>query len=145
MVCPKALFLLDSYYAALNTFHTAREGGNCRDRDLRFAELSRARMEYWKHVESHGCRRALNGGYHLATEQRLRDEMEQARRRYDDAHQDHTQLAEVAADCWGSSDGALALKKATELHAKARQQYKAAFRRFADYVVHGKPPDDTGN
>jgi hypothetical protein len=139
MVCPKALLLLDQYYEALKVFHNAREAGNSRDRDLRFADLSRARMEYWKHVESHGCRKALNGGYHLATERKLREQMEQARQVFNDAH---LQLAEVATDGESNADHNRALGHATTAHAKARHDYREAFKRFADYVVHGKLPGD---
>jgi GrpB-like predicted nucleotidyltransferase (UPF0157 family) len=139
MACPKALLLLDQYYEALKVFHDARESGNSRERDLRFAELSRARMEYWKHVESHGCRTALNGGYRLATEQKLREQMEEARKVFNDAH---LQVAEVGTHGESNADRNLAFGQATQAHAKARHDYREAFKRFADYVVHGKLPGD---
>jgi hypothetical protein len=145
MVCPKALSFLDQYYEALNAFHSAREGGSSGDRDLRFAELSRARMEYWKHVDSHGCRTASNGGYHLATERKLREQMEQARRAFNEAQIRYRELTEIAKDCESASDGTIALGQATRMHAKARQDYREAFKRFTDYVVHGKLSADPTN
>jgi CheY-like chemotaxis protein len=57
MSCPDALHLFDFYQQALIAFHKSRD--SCRDGgdyERCFEEARRARAEYWKHVEAHGCR-----------------------------------------------------------------------------------------
>jgi hypothetical protein len=68
--------------------------------------------------------------------------MEQARRLYNEAQAKYVQSTEIAADSDSLADGVLALGQATRVHAKARQDYRDAFKRFADYVVHGRRPED---
>jgi CheY-like chemotaxis protein len=57
MSCPDALHLFDLYQQALMAFHGARKRlQDYGDYEWCFAEARRARAEYWKHVEAHGCR-----------------------------------------------------------------------------------------
>jgi hypothetical protein len=57
MTCPESLRLLDLYVAALEKFHDGWEAKT----DVKLAgtawtDLIRARQEYLRHVETHGCR-----------------------------------------------------------------------------------------
>jgi hypothetical protein len=73
---------------------------------------------------------------------RLRGDLEAARELHDDArHQLQCAVNEVPSGI-PSPDGALRIRVAATAEKQARQAYMAAMRRFYEFIVEGKVPED---
>lgn len=154
MSCAEGTRLLDSYAEALGVFHRAQEplltGMNPSDpeygavriaREQAFADLARARGLYWKHVQMHGCR-VPGTGRNRDTENRLRLQVIEARAVFDQASETFQSLVHMGIDARETADGALALSQARRIHGEACENYVRALRRFSQYVLEGKGPEE---
>ncbi len=154
MGCPEGIRLLQAYTQALSVFHRAQEplvtGLSRRNpdyaeartaREQAFSELARARGLYWKHVQMHGCRVPAAGG-NRATENALRQQMIEARAAFDKASETFQSLIQMGIDARETSDGALGIEQARRIHRAACEGYVKALRRFSEYMLEGKLPED---
>ena len=148
MTCSRAIELLDAYCAALSAFHGARLHSQQTDatdpefpaakaaKDEAFAQAYKARVRYRAHVLVHGCRVLIEASESRSRmEQRLRNEMKDARQRFLAASNGCDRLIGIALDSPGTADGNLALEQAKALRGAAFRSYDEALRRYADFIT----------
>jgi len=143
MTCPEALRLFDLYQEALTALHASRlRLPDAEDYPSSFAKASRARSDYSKHVELHGCRTTRMSTEPDGMQDWLRAEVDRARIAYQQASQTYTRFLDIAADTEVSTDGILAQEQARRIRTESLQAYSTAVKRLADYVLRKKVPDN---
>jgi hypothetical protein len=145
MICPEAVRLFDLYQEALTRFHAARLGfPDAEDYEASFSKLGAARSQYWSHIEEHGCRMPPVATEPADIEEQLRADVQRAWAAYEEAAETCRHRLETAGYPGETSDGEMAHEQAIRHREEALLEYRAAFRRFADYLMDKRVPEDIG-
>jgi len=152
--CAEARRLLDEYADALKGFHESqallragmsqsdpRFGPMTQARDDAFQKLASARRHYWTHVEEHACRLIALASSSEETENRLREDMMQARREFQDALKQSEEILHIALDVRNSADGQMAREMAQRMRQVAYDRYAVALKRFSVFIRTGQVLD----
>ncbi|HUI53694.1 MAG TPA: hypothetical protein VLY04_01895 [Bryobacteraceae bacterium] len=148
--CAEARRLLDEYSDALKAFHDARSllrtispadprfSAATQARENAFEKLATARRTYWAHVGEHSCRLVAVNRDPEETENRLREDMLQARREFQDAVTQSEEIVHMSRDVRATADGQMAREMAQRMREKAYDRYAVALKRFSVFVRTGQ-------